>query len=72
MTVSKKPSDTELDLEGIQEVSWNKRGAEPSEEHTYFYGNGNENYELGTSTFVHKRIVAAVKSVRYASGRCLT
>jgi hypothetical protein len=63
MTVSKERSDTELDLEGILGVSWNKCGAEPAEEHTYFYENGNENYELGTRIFVHKRIVAAVKSV---------
>jgi hypothetical protein len=41
MTVSKEPSATELDLEGIQEVSWDNCGVEPAEEHTYFFGNGN-------------------------------
>jgi hypothetical protein len=29
----------------------------------FFHGNGNENHELGTVFFVHKRIVTAVKRV---------
>jgi hypothetical protein len=39
------------------------------QENTLFYGEGNENNELGTGSFVHKRIMSAVKRVEFVSNR---
>jgi hypothetical protein len=46
-----------LDLVGIQEVRWDGGGTKPAGEYTFFYGKENENNELGTGVFVHKRIM---------------
>jgi hypothetical protein len=47
---------------GVQEVRWDRGGTEPAGEYTFFYVKGNENHELGTVYFVHKRIISAVKT----------
>jgi hypothetical protein len=40
-------------------------GDEQAGNYTYFYGNGNEVYELGTGVFVHKGIISAVTRVQF-------
>jgi hypothetical protein len=54
---------------GVQEVRWEGSSTEPAGENTFFYGKGNENHELGTGLFVHKRIISAVKRVEFVSAR---
>jgi hypothetical protein len=65
--VSKELSKYRLDLVGVQEVRWEGCGTEPAGEYTFFYGKGNENYELDTGIFVHKRIILAVNRVEFVS-----
>jgi hypothetical protein len=53
-----------LHLGGVH-VRWDRGGTQPTGEYTFFYGKGDENHELGTGLFVHKRIISAVKSVEF-------
>jgi exonuclease III len=62
-TVSRELARYKLDLVGVQEARWEGGGTEPAGEYTFLYGKGNENHELGTGFFVHKRIMSAVLSL---------
>jgi hypothetical protein len=67
--VAEEVSKYKVDLLGVQEVRWGGGGTEPAGEYTIFYKKGNENHELGTGFFVHKRIRSAVKKVEFISDR---
>jgi hypothetical protein len=54
--VAKEISKYKVYLVGVQEVRWDGSGREPAGEYTFLYGKGNENHELGTGFFVHKRV----------------
>jgi hypothetical protein len=53
---------------GVQEVRWEGGDTEPAGEYTFCYGKVNENFELVTGIFVHKRIIS-VKTVVFGSDR---
>jgi len=58
-----------LDLGGLQEVRWDKRGTVRAGDYDFFYGKGNENHQLGTRFFVNHRIESTVKLVESVSNR---
>jgi hypothetical protein len=53
----------------VKEVRWDEGGAEPSDEYTFFYGNGNADHHLGTGFFLHKRIILTINRVEFSSDR---
>jgi exonuclease III len=68
-TVARELGKYMLDLVGVQEVRWDKGGTERVEEYTFFYREGNEDHQLGTGFFMHKRIISAVRRVEFVGDR---
>jgi hypothetical protein len=69
-TVARELGKHKLDLVSVQEVRWEKwGGTERAEDYMFFYANGNEDHQLGTGFFVHKRIISAVRRVEFVSDR---
>ena len=53
-----------LDLLGVQDVRWDKRGTLRAGDYICFYGKAKENHQLGTRFFLHHGIITAVNSDR--------
>jgi len=47
-TVARELARHKLDLVGVQKVRWGKGGAVRAPDYIFFYGQGNENHQLGT------------------------
>jgi len=52
---------------GLQEVRWDKAGSVTAGVYDSFYGKGNENHQLGTSSLAHRGIVSALKRVEFVN-----
>jgi hypothetical protein len=74
-TVARELGNCKLDLMGVQESRWEKGDTERAENYTFFYGEGNEDHQLGTGFFVRKRRLSgrlsAVTRVEIVSDRML-
>jgi exonuclease III len=67
--VARELGKYKLDVVGVQEVRWEKGGIEQAEDYTFFYGQGNGYHQVGTSFFVLKRIISAVRRVEFTGDR---
>jgi hypothetical protein len=55
----------------VEDMIWEKGGTEQAEEYTFFYGEGNDDHQLGAGFFVHKRIISVVRKVEFISDKML-
>jgi hypothetical protein len=63
VTVERGISKYKLNLVEVQ-VRLDRCGTKPEGEYIFFYGNRNENHELGTGFFVHKGVISTVMECR--------
>jgi hypothetical protein len=49
-TKARKLAIYKLDLVAVKDVRWYKGGSQQAKDYTFFYGNGNANYNLGFQT----------------------
>ena len=69
MAAERELARYKLDVVGVQEFRWDKVGTVRARDYNFFYGKGNENHQLGTGFFVHRRLVSAVKKIEFVSDR---
>jgi fucose permease len=54
---------------GVQEVRWNKSSTEWAKNYTFFYTEKNEDHQLATGFFMHKRKISVIRRVDFSSFR---
>ena len=67
--VAKELARYRIDFVGVQEVRLDGNGISQIGDYLLYYGEGNNNHQLGTGFFIHKRIKSAVKKVEFISDR---
>ena len=68
-SVAKELARYRMDIVGVQEVRLDGNGISQIGDYLLYYGEGNNNHQLGTGFFIHKRIKSAVKKVEFISDR---
>ena len=70
-TVARELARYTLDLVGVQEVRWDKGGTVRAEDYILFLCKRKRKSSVANRTFVHHRLVSAVKRAEFVSDRML-